>query len=171
AQDWNFGAVGWLTMEEEAVREVASENASAWTPFDTMLPRREEGDPHLRSAHEVIGYSLQALDGPHGPVADFLVDDRTWKISHLVVRTGGWLLSRQVLVPVEAVCEINWEQEKVYVASTRELVSRLPWQDKAIKMSHGRTSTGWATVIAFSMAVGSLTALWLSGTAAAQRWL
>ncbi|MDQ3812979.1 MAG: PRC-barrel domain-containing protein, partial [Armatimonadota bacterium] len=55
AQAWNFGAVGWLTMEEEAAREVAYENAPAWTPFDTMLPRREEGEPHLRSAHEVIG--------------------------------------------------------------------------------------------------------------------
>jgi len=119
---WNFGAVGGLTMEEEAAAEVEWENASVWTPFDDMLPRQEEADPHLRSAREVVGYSLQALDRPNGYVADFLVDERTWRISHLVVQTGIWLFGHRVLVPVESVREISWEQETVSVSLSRRTI-------------------------------------------------
>ena len=36
-------------------------------------PRREE--THLRSLREILGYSLEAIDGPIGHIEDFITDD------------------------------------------------------------------------------------------------
>jgi len=51
---------------------------------------RPEGDPYLRSARDVTGYYIAALDGDIGHVGDFLIDDRAWAIRYLVVDTRNW---------------------------------------------------------------------------------
>ncbi len=39
-----------------------------------------QGDIHVRSAADVIGYDIRAADGEIGHVEDFLLDDRAWAI-------------------------------------------------------------------------------------------
>ena len=51
-----------------------------------------------RNINGVTGYSLQATDGEIGKVVDFYFDDETWTIRYLVVKTGGWLSGRKVLI-------------------------------------------------------------------------
>jgi hypothetical protein len=68
---------------------------SCWGPANARGMRYEpkgEGDPgrmigdgHLRSAKELRGYSVRGNDGRIGSIVDFLVDDGTWGIVHLVV--------------------------------------------------------------------------------------
>jgi hypothetical protein len=56
-------------------------------PALRILRSEPAGDPHLRSAREVVGYSVGAADGEIGVVRDLLVDDTVWVIRYLVVDT------------------------------------------------------------------------------------
>jgi len=73
----------------------------------------EEGDPHLRSAKEVAGYRVKALDGNVGTVTDFLIEDTGWAIADLVVHpeTGG--RNDTVLIPTVWITAVSWEDQIV----------------------------------------------------------
>ena len=45
-------------------------------------------DTHLRSTHEVSGYTIQATDGAIGHVEDFIIDYETLEIRYLVIATN-----------------------------------------------------------------------------------
>ena len=79
---------------------------------------------HLRSSDEVIGYSIQALDGKVGHVEDLRLDDRNWAVSDLVVDTRDWLPGRKVLVPPSAVENIDWSTREVRLRMSRADVER-----------------------------------------------
>ena len=52
----------------------------------------------LRTAGELKGVTIEAMDGDIGSVQDLYFDDQTWTIRYLVVDTGTWLPGRQVLI-------------------------------------------------------------------------
>ncbi|HJY78946.1 MAG TPA: hypothetical protein VKE95_20055 [Burkholderiales bacterium] len=87
--------------------------------FDLPQPRRAAADPHLRSSELVIGYQVQALDGPAGHLRDFVFDDGTWSVVRLVVDTGRWFGSR-VLISPALVKNIDWPWRRVNVGLDRE---------------------------------------------------
>lgn len=82
------------------------------------------GDNHLRSAHEVIGYAVQASDASGGSVEDLLVDDRSWKVHHIVVDTTSFWPGGEVLVPAELVTEVEWAGHQISFDLTREEIKR-----------------------------------------------
>ena len=51
-----------------------------------------------RNINSLIGYHMQATDGKIGKIEDFYLDDETWTIRYLVVKTGNWLSGRKVLI-------------------------------------------------------------------------
>jgi hypothetical protein len=56
---------------------------------------RENGEPHLRSSGNVIGYHIAATDGDIGHVEDFLVDDTTGRfVTWWWIRATGGLARR-----------------------------------------------------------------------------
>lgn len=83
-------------------------------------------DPHLRSAQAVEGYHLQAIDGPIGYIADFMMDDTDWVIRQLVIKTGGWFSGKEVLIPTSAVDRISYPESLVYVNWTQAIVRARP---------------------------------------------
>jgi uncharacterized protein YrrD len=89
---------------------------------------REAADSHLRSSAEVIGYAIEAADGPIGHVEDFLVDESSWALSGMIVDTRNWLPGGKVVLPPSAVADIDWQNKKVKVRLTREEIksSRAP---------------------------------------------
>jgi len=89
----------------------------------------DEGDAHLRSSKEVIGYHLQASDGELGHVEDFLVEDETWVIRYIVVDTSNWWFGNKVLIPPPWIRVISWHDRKVYVDVTRGVVKHAPRHD------------------------------------------
>jgi uncharacterized protein YrrD len=93
--------------------------------YDLSLQRRAASDPHLRSSEIVLGCRVQALDGPAGRVADFIVDDATWSIKHLVIETGKWF-GTQVLIAPRSVRHIDWPWRSLHVALAREAVRASP---------------------------------------------
>ena len=73
------------------------------------------GDPHLRSTRELCGYHIQARDGTFGQITDFLINDTAWTIRFVVVDTGTWRPGKQVLLPGQRICGIQWLTSMVQV--------------------------------------------------------
>jgi hypothetical protein len=93
-------------------------------PADTAGESR--GDPHLRSAAEVSGYSIDATDGSIGDVQDLIVDDEDWRISYVLVDTKPWWPGGHVLVDTGKVRSVSWTDRAVFVNLTREQVRHSP---------------------------------------------
>jgi hypothetical protein len=49
--------------------------------------RHHNNDPHLRSCQEVIKYHIQASDGDIGHLQSLLIEEDTWAIRYLIVKT------------------------------------------------------------------------------------
>jgi len=48
--------------------------------------------------NNLLLYTMDATDGLIGDVKEFYFDDETWHIRYLVIKTGGWLSGREVLI-------------------------------------------------------------------------
>lgn len=81
---------------------------------------------HLRSAAEVVGYGIRATDGDIGHVEDFVVDERDWSISAMIVDTRNWLPGKKVLVPPGAIEKIDWASRQVEVRMKRNELKQAP---------------------------------------------
>jgi hypothetical protein len=103
---------------------------------EEMLAReRDNADPNLRSARDVMGYYIQATDGDLGHVEDFLVDDETWAIRYSIVDTRNWLPGRKVLVSPEWIERVSWKESKVYVDLSKRHIEEAPEFDPSVSLS------------------------------------
>ncbi len=89
-------------------------------------PESEPGDRHLRSCKEVIGYRIDATDGDIGHVDDLLVDEDTWAIRYLIVKTGNWWDGREVLIVPQWITGVSWDDSRVRVSVTQQQVRDAP---------------------------------------------
>ena len=92
--------------------EVAEESGSGFTG----------NDPHLRSAHAVIGYHLQTREETIGHVTDFMMDEKSWAICHLVVGTGTWFSGKEIVISASHVDRIQFADSKVSVNLAKEAI-------------------------------------------------
>ncbi len=91
-----------------------------------MRRRRAEGDPHLRSANEVIDNHIQASDDTIGHVEDLMFDDEDWAIALMVVDTRNWWPGKKVAVSPRRIRHISWADRTVEVDLTREQIESAP---------------------------------------------
>jgi sporulation protein YlmC with PRC-barrel domain len=91
--------------------------------------RHARDDPHLRSCNAVIGYHIEAADGEIGQVQDMLVDDETWALRYLVVKTSNGWLGQQVVIAPSWVQAVSWEDQKVVTKLTRDAIRTSPLYD------------------------------------------
>jgi uncharacterized protein YrrD len=77
-------------------------------------------DKHLRSILAVKGYHIQTADENIGRISDIVLDDRSWEIRQLVVDTGSWLSSKEILISPEMVERISYEESAIIVKLTKE---------------------------------------------------
>jgi hypothetical protein len=96
------------------------------TTVEADMREAAKGDPHLRSAHEVRGYKIEARDGSIGHVEDFLIEDNTWAVRHLLVDTRNWWPGKKVLVPLSDIREIDWANSRLHIALAREEIKAGP---------------------------------------------
>lgn len=81
----------------------------------------------LRSAKEVNGYNINALDKEIGHVEDFIVDDDTWVIRYIVVDTRNWLPGgKKVLLARNWITGVSWAHHKVDVNMQSDEVKESP---------------------------------------------
>ncbi len=101
----------------------------------TRTEPAETGNPHLRSAREIIGYGLEATDGAAGTVDDFLIDTAGWAIRYMVIDAGAWLDGRRILLPPPWVQAFDWTARRVNADLSRERVETSPDYDPAMPLS------------------------------------
>lgn len=81
----------------------------------------------LRNINSLKGYTIHAADGELGTADEFYFDDKTWAIRYLVVKTGGWLSSRKVLISTAALKrEPDLRARALPVNLTRDQVRNSP---------------------------------------------
>lgn len=92
----------------------------------------------LRSSSDLDDCIIHALDGPIGHVKDIYFDDNAWVIRYLIVDTGSWLSSRQVLISPMALAQSNWPDRSLCVSITKERVRHSPSidTDKPVSRQH-----------------------------------
>ena len=52
----------------------------------------------LRNMQELKSYTIAATDGDVGELTDAYFDDQSWVVRYMVIKTGAWLTSRNVLI-------------------------------------------------------------------------
>ena len=104
-----------------------------------IVPESEAADTHLHSMQAVRGYHLHASDGNIGHVADFMMDDATWTVRQLVVKTGHRLTGREVQVPTGKVDRISYTESTVFVNMLGEAVEQCPAYQPAAPIPKGKT--------------------------------
>lgn len=77
------------------------------------LPPASGDDPHLRSTENVAGYAVWELNHELGQVESFIMDDASWHIGFLAVKTGDWLYQRSMLIPSRWVETISWSHSRL----------------------------------------------------------
>jgi uncharacterized protein YrrD len=121
---WGAYATPMLPTPEQIARQRAKS-------VEAERKAADQGDTHLRSASEVSGYVIHALDGDLGHVTDVLFEDLSWATRYLVVDTSNWWFGKHVLVAPEWVTDISWPQRSVSVNVTRQLLKSAPPYDRA----------------------------------------
>lgn len=113
---WGMGGTSVLEMPPKALPGKSTPNGSQPKPADA----------HLRSTQAVSGYHVQATDGIIGHVCDFMMDDKSWAIGQLVVKTGHRFTGNEVLIPANQVDRISYDDSTVFVKLTKEAVEKSP---------------------------------------------
>ncbi|WP_029918009.1 PRC-barrel domain-containing protein [Pelobacter seleniigenes] len=80
----------------------------------------------LRKLSDLTGYNFQASDGDIGRLEEVYFDDQRWQVRYLVVRTGSWLLGRQVLLLPAAVVGIDDKNHSIQVDLTQQQIKDAP---------------------------------------------
>lgn len=93
---------------------------------DKHASAKSEGDPHLRSFHEVTGYHVHATDGDIGHIEDVLVDTEAWIIRHVVVDTRNWIGGRKVVVSTRWFTRVDWPTHEVHTDLDRQTIKNSP---------------------------------------------
>ena len=93
-------------------------------PANASGRSRENADAHLWSTQAVNGYHIQASDGAVGHICDFMMDDQSWAIRQLVIKTGHRFSGKEVELPTSHVGRISYEASTVSVNMTSEAVQQ-----------------------------------------------
>lgn len=80
----------------------------------------------LRRLKKLQDYHLQAQDGEIGDLREVYFDDHLWTVRYLVVRTGGWLLGREVLIAPRSVTGVIEERKALTVNLSKEQIKGSP---------------------------------------------
>lgn len=83
-------------------------------------------ESHLRSMHEVTGYSIHALDDEIGHVADFVMETSNWAVRYMVVDIRRWLPGPSVLISPQWINRVSWHQKEVFVDIDKKAIETAP---------------------------------------------
>jgi hypothetical protein len=99
-------------------------------------PWQTADDPHLRNTEEVIKYHLRETDGRIGHVADFLIDEESWKIRFIEADTHNWWPGKRVLILPDRVESIDGAKRIVQIDLTRDALEHSLVYHPAMEEAH-----------------------------------
>jgi len=79
-----------------------------------------------RSVKELLGYTIQAIDGEKGRVKNFLFDDETWIIRYVEADLGSFFSKKRVLIPQKHLAKPQWEEKHFPVELTIKRIENAP---------------------------------------------
>jgi hypothetical protein len=115
----------WGGMRGFPVLESPTTTAPSGHPAP-VYTKHKRSDSHLLSTQAVNGYHLKASDGTSGHVCDFMMDTQSWVIRQLVIKTGHRFTGKEVVIPVNAVDRISYDESTVFVNLTNDAVEKCP---------------------------------------------
>jgi hypothetical protein len=95
-------------------------------PSPTDERKLLDEDVHLRSAHHVRGYHIQARDDAIGHVEDFIIDDASWQIRYVIVDTRNWWFGKKVLLAPDLIDHVSWAESRVFANVTQHAIKSGP---------------------------------------------
>ena len=122
----------WCAQQSSS-RRTTSKKVAPGNPLS--LRSSSQGGNMFRDLGTLTGSRVIATDGEIGKVTDFLFDDQSWTIAHLVVDVRNWLIRRDVVLAVAAVKEPDWSKKVFRIQLTREQVRDSPVVDSAEPVS------------------------------------
>jgi hypothetical protein len=126
--DGLWGHSGFPMVSPPSARPLSERAAAQGAQPDTAAS-------HLRSSQAVNGYHVRATDGVSGHVCDFLMDDQSWAIPHLVVKIGHRLSGPEVELPTAKVIRISYEESTVFLNLTMAALAQCPAHHPAPAMA------------------------------------
>src|SRR6476646_3978322 len=69
----------------------------------------------LHTLKDLTGFAIHAADGYLGFVKDFYFDDKRWVVRYLVIETGSWFSSKQLLISPLSIQSISREDKTIKV--------------------------------------------------------
>ncbi len=98
-------------------------------------------DRHLRSANELLGYTVSATDDTLGPLTDLVINMSRRTITLMALDTSKWLPDRTVVIVPQSIDRISWADRKLFVTMNKESIEHSPrLQDlKSIETSYVST--------------------------------
>jgi hypothetical protein len=78
-------------------------------------PRVGRADAHLQSTNAVNGYIVEAHDGAVGHVQDFMIDNESWAIGELIVKTDHHFSGKEVQISSSQVARVSYNKSTVFV--------------------------------------------------------
>lgn len=73
----------------------------------------------MQGLKHMFGYGVQAKDGRIGKVEDFFVEEASWTVRYMVVRTGGLLSGERTLTPINCVTSTDVDSRTINVSFSR----------------------------------------------------
>jgi len=89
-------------------------------PLHRDVPSPQSPDAHLRSTQALNNYHIETSEGPIGHVTDFIVDGKIWAITHVVIETGQWLCSKEIVISPKQIERISYTESKIFVSVTKD---------------------------------------------------
>lgn len=89
----------------------------------------------LRNLAQLSTFHLHARDGEIGRLKEVFFDDRDWSVRYFIVRTGNWLLDKDVLIVPSMINAIDEDKKHIAVGLTREQIENSPAVDTALPIS------------------------------------
>jgi hypothetical protein len=122
----------WSAGMGAAVIHAEQASDTSGVTEDELLEHAED----LRSVNEVVGYDISAVDGEVGKVEDFLIDDETWTIRFMVVKTGSFFSGNRILLAPEWVRSVRCSERAVNVSLSCETIKNGPVFDPTAAINH-----------------------------------
>ena len=92
----------------------------------------------LQNIKDLEGFAVGAIDGEFGTIKDFYFDDQHWTIRYIVVKAGGWLSGRKVLISPNALHSVTWADGVMHINLTQQQIKDSPDidTDKPVSRQH-----------------------------------
>ena len=92
------------------------------------------------SSDDIVGFDVEATDGRIGKIDEATYDAGSGRI---VVDTGFWIFGRKSVLPAGVIDRVDRDDEKVFVARTKDEIKNAPEFDEELGFSEDyRASLG-----------------------------